>query len=157
MGRLRPGELLAAVGALGLGVTLLLDWFGTELSPPEIGRTPGWETLGWLLVALLGLAILAAAWLVVSTLRRDAVAPAVAAGVVTATLGTIALLALAVRLALAQPGSDDAVAVLTPAYLGLLACALIAAGGWWSVRDERTEARQSAYVPPPPRAVPPVG
>ena len=166
MGRLRLGELAAGAGAVGLAVVLLLDWFaverrrgGTAYAPIDI-RTAGWEALGWPLVVVVGLVIAAVAWLLIATLRRHTVAPAVGAAVLTACVGTLVFVVLLVRLALAQPAlgfglADDEVAVLAPAYLGLLACALIAAGGWWSVGDERTEARHSAYAPPPARPVPP--
>jgi hypothetical protein len=31
----------------------------------------------------------------------------------------------------------------------------LAAGAWWSLRDERTDAPESAYEPPAPRPAPP--
>jgi hypothetical protein len=80
--------------------------------------------------------------------------------VLASVLAPIALIALAVRVAVAQPGlgagaPDALVAAELPAYLGLAAGALIVAGAWRSLGDERTTAPESAYTPPPPRPAPP--
>jgi len=82
------------------------------------------------------------------------------AGVIVAALGTVVLPVLLLRVALFQPALDAGVPnalvdVRWPAYAGLLATLAIAAGGWWSIGDERTRSRFSAYSPPEPRPVPP--
>jgi hypothetical protein len=41
------------------------------------------------------------------------------------------------------------------AWLGLLAALVLALGGWWAMKDERTDAPESAYTPPEPRPAPP--
>jgi hypothetical protein len=51
---------------------------------------------------------------------------------------------------LAPPGDVE-----LAAWLGVLAAALIATGGWWSIADERTGAPESAYEPPAARPAPP--
>jgi hypothetical protein len=158
--RLHHGELLALAGAAGLLVTLFLTWF--EASFPRLSRS-GWGSLGWFLDALLVLAIGLALWLAVATAGNPPSRPAqsVTAAVLTATVGTIVFAVLAVRV-IDQPGlghdvPNELISIQAPAYLGLACCAAIAAGGWLSIRDERTDAPESAYEPPPARPAPPAG
>jgi hypothetical protein len=174
--RLRTGELLAGVGAFTAFAALFFDWFDVEAPPamqrgenlarPVLGRelagldTAGWEALGWGMIPPVALALVMAVWLAIATVTDAPVSHAVAAAVLTAAAATIALIATAVRVTFAQPGlgvglPDELVAVDAPAYLGLGAVALIAAGGWWSLADERTGAPESAYTPPVPRPAPP--
>src|SRR4051812_37438088 len=148
MSRLRAGEWLAGIGAAALLVTLFLDWVGPR-------HESGWSALGWLTLLFCLLAIAVAGWLVVATLLRRPVAQLVAAAVLTAVLGTLVLLVLLVRAALAQPGVDAVTSIQGGAYFGLLAALLVAVGGWWSLADERTDAPESAYEPPPARPAPP--
>jgi formate hydrogenlyase subunit 3/multisubunit Na+/H+ antiporter MnhD subunit len=75
--------------------------------------------------------------------------------VLTATGGTLALPVLALRVLVFQPGPNALTTVRLAGYLGLLAMVLIAIGGWWTLKDDRTEAPESAYAPPPPRPAPP--
>jgi hypothetical protein len=135
---LRGGELLAGAGAIGLLAALFLDW--------SAGRD-GWSALGWLMVVLLVLAALAALWLVTATARRR-VTQSVTAGVVATPVAALVFLVLLVRVLVLGD-------LELGAWLGLLFTALIPAGAWWSMADERTGAAESAYVPPVPRAVPP--
>lgn len=158
LGRLRAGEWLALAGVAGLLATLPLTWF--EASFPPLSRS-GWGSLGWFLDALLVLALGLAAWLVVVTALRPPAqaAQAVAAGVLTATVGTIVLAVLIVRVidqpALGHDVPNELISIQAPAYLGLLAAAALAAGAWLAIRDERTDAPESAYEQPPPRPAPP--
>lgn len=158
LARLRTGEWVALAGVVGLLVTLPLTWFAA--SAPVLAKT-GWGSLGWFLDALLVVALGLAAWLVVSTVMRPPSqgSQAVAAGVLTATVGTIVLAILIVRVidqpALGEDVPNELISIRAPAYLGLLFAAAVAAGGWLSVRDERTDAPESAYEPPPPRPAPP--
>lgn len=138
MKALRGGELLAGAAAIGLLAALFLDW--------SAGRD-GWSALGWLMVVLLVLAALAALWLVLATARRR-VTQSVSAGVVTTPVGALVFLVLLVRVLVL--GDLEA-----GAWIGLLFAALIPAGAWWSMADERTGAAESRYVPPAPRSVPP--
>jgi hypothetical protein len=135
---LRGGELLTGAAAIGLLAALFLDW--------SAGRD-GWSALGWLMVVLLVLAALAALWLVTATARRR-VTQSVTAGVVATPVGALVFLVLLVRV-LVLGGLEAG------AWIGLLFAALIPAGAWWSMADERTGAAESEYVPPAPRPVPP--
>ncbi len=170
MRRLRSGEHMVGAGATVLFLTLFFDWFEPEVRPritetagqivgPELHRS-GWTSLGWPVVLVLLVVIVLAAWLVLSTAAGAIVSQPVAAAVLTATAGTLALLVLALRVAVFQPGlgvgaPDELVGVELPAYLGLAAVALVAVGGWRSIADERTDAPESAYTPPAARRPPP--
>jgi hypothetical protein len=148
IGRLRGGELLAGVGACVLLVSLFLDWVGPVTSS-------GWDALGWLVLALVVIALLWAVALVVLTAADGPVTHVVAAAVLTATAAPIALLALALRALVFQPGANEVTAVEYGAWIGLAGAALLTVGAWWSLADERTDAPESAYVPPAPRPAPP--
>jgi hypothetical protein len=163
--RLRAGEWLAAAGAVALLVALFLDWFEvqvrarlTETAGRFVTEAPaatGWSALGWLLVAVLVVVIGLAAWLVASTAGDAPVSQPVMAAALLSALAPVALVALAVRVAVAQPGADDTVTAQPGAYVGLAALAVVVAGAWRSIADERTDAPESAYTPPAPRPAPP--
>jgi ABC-type transport system involved in cytochrome c biogenesis permease subunit len=179
LGRLRRGEWLALIGAVGLFVVLFLDWFGVDLpSRAELEPQPaaggihnllntfdmaavhhaGWTTLGWFLDALLVLSIAGGVALSYMTLRRATPAWPVGASILTVVVAAIAFLVLLTRV-LTQPGlgpglPNDVVTVQLPAYLGLLFAALIPVGAWMALGDERTDAPESAYTPPPARPIP---
>jgi hypothetical protein len=168
--RLRSGELLAGAGAVALFVLLFFDWFLPEVRPRVVetsgrivGPEPhlsGWTSLGRPLSVLLLVVLVLAMWLAASTLFAAAVSQPVAAGVLLSAVGTIAFVVLVVRVTIAQPGlgtgqRDEAVAVQLPAYLGLVAMAVIVVGGWRSMADERTGAPESEHAPPPARPAPP--
>ncbi|HEU4974080.1 MAG TPA: hypothetical protein VFT50_03245 [Baekduia sp.] len=174
LGRLRRGEWVALVGAVGLLVVLCLDWFGLEPEKVVAGLTPagvgnptgisgpihhaGWTTLGWFLDVLLCVSIAGGLALAYMTMNRATPAWPVGASVATITVGGVAFVVLLIRVLL-QPGlgaglPNAAVAVQLPAYLGLLFAALIPIGAWLALADERTDAPESAYTPPPARPVP---
>jgi hypothetical protein len=167
-GRLRAGEWLAGAGAVALTAVLFLDWFEPEVRgrvPEAAGRLlapslSGWMSLGWLLALLVVVTILLAVWLVVATATDASVGQAVMAGVLLSAAAPVALLALVICVTVAQPdlgaGLPDAVVTVQPAaYAGLAALAVVVAGAWRSIADERTDAPESAYTPPPPRPAPP--
>lgn len=166
LARLRTGELVAGAGAFGLFVVLFLDWFespavrlAAEFRAVTPLHTSGWGTLGWFVDVLLVLAIAGAGTLVATTVHRGPVARPIAAAVLTSFVGAIAFVVLLLRV-LTQPGLGvDApnflVEVKLPAYLGLLCALAIAIGAWLAMADERTDAPESAYTPPPPRPAPP--
>jgi len=165
--RLRVGEWTAAAGAAALAVTLFLPWFGVELPTPaessdmvnlvkSLGDldSSGWDSLGWFVLVLALTAIGCAAWLAIANATGRPVAQAVAASVLTATAGTLAFAALALRALVFQPGPNEFVGMRYGAWLGLLAALVLAVGGWWALKDERTDAPESAFRPPEPRPPP---
>jgi hypothetical protein len=164
MSRIRVGEWVAALGAVGLLVLLFFDWFGGGPNFVETfkangnGTGPhlsGWGALGWFMDVLLCVAIFGGLALSYMTVKRVSPAWPVGAGVLTWVLGTLIFLVLLVRVTIAQPGVDALVSVQLPAYLGLLCALLIPVGGFLSLRDERTDSPEArAYTPPPARTAP---
>jgi hypothetical protein len=150
--RVRSGELLAAVSAVGLLVAMFLDWFG--------GRS-AWETLTIGDVLLLAVAALALT-VVVLTVAARPVAMAASAAVITVGVAALVVVYLLYRLVLDEPGPDAAGTIGIGAYLGLLFVLGCATGAWRALGDERTNSvpalRQTERVlavrgaprPPPP-------
>jgi hypothetical protein len=150
--RLRRGEWLAGAGGVVLLAALFLHWVSQHASARS-----GWASLGWPALTLAVAAILAAAWLMAATASGRPMAHAMAADVVTTLVGAAAVLVMLVRIAIDQPGADSATTIRYGAWIGLAGALLIAAGAWWALRDERTDARESAFVPPAARPAPPPG
>jgi uncharacterized membrane protein YvlD (DUF360 family) len=164
---LRAGEWTAAFGAAALLVTLFVPWFGVEFpaTPPGNLAAPilveagggdsGWDTLGWVVIVLALVAIGCAAWLAIANATARPVAQLVAASVLTATVGTFVFVVVALRAFVFQPGLDEFVVLRYGAWLGVLAAMILAIGGWWAIKDDRTDSPESAYTPPEPRPAPP--
>jgi hypothetical protein len=152
--RIRLGEALLGIGAIALFLLLFADWFkggGVTAS--------GWSSLGWALDVLLAAVILLALTTVVLTAAGAKPAIALGPGVITVTVAIITLPIALIRVLITQPALDvglgnEAVKVQVAGYLGLGALILIIAGAWIAIHDERTDAPDSAYTPPPPRPVP---
>jgi hypothetical protein len=174
IGRLRGGELLAGVGAVVLLVSLFLDWFAVRMpaAPAQVHRSgvdeigvslpgsrgysaSGWDTLGWLVLAIVAAAIVLAVWLVVATAIPRPVTEVIAAAVLATTVGTVAFVMLALRAFVFQPGANAVTELRYGGWIGLAGALALAVGAWWSLADERTDAPESAYVPPAPRPAPP--
>jgi hypothetical protein len=168
--RLRAGEWLAVAGAAALLVTLFLPWFAVEIPQAQDhaggilnlvhtystgGWGSGWDALGWLVIVIALAPIGCAAWLALANATGRPVAQSVAASLLTATAGTLAFVVLALRALVFQPGPNELIVVRYGAWLGLLAALVLAVGGWLGIKDERTDAPESAYTPPEPRPAPP--
>ncbi len=160
--RLRAGEWLAGVGTVALLALLLLaDWFRADGAPA--GADPslkGVAALGWPVVLLLLVLAALALWLVIATAADATTAQLMVAAVVTVVVGAIVLLVTLVRVLAAQPGlgaglANEEVGVTAAGYFGLLAVAAVLAGAWRAMADERTDAPESAFTPPPARPAPP--
>ncbi len=148
--RLKLAEWTALVGAVGLLVTLFLDWY-------RVGRradASGWDTLGWLTLTLLLIAIVAALALALALVVSAVDAFNDPPGVVLAAIGLPALAALLIDLLSTPWPSAD----LAPAgWAGSVFAVLMVAGGMASMRDERTTGFGRRYTPPAPRPAPPAG
>jgi hypothetical protein len=161
--RLRAGEWTAAAGAALLMVALFLEWFsrvvleGVGFANDVVVRDveTGWSALGWVTLVFVVAAIGIAAWLSFAVATGRPVAQIVAASVLTAAVGTLAFVAIALRVLIFQPGPNEITEVRYGAWLGLLGALFLALGGWWAIKDERTDAPESAYTPPEPRPPPP--
>lgn len=140
--RLRPGELIALLGAACVIVALTQPWYENSFT-----QLSAWETFGPTIVLLIA-ATAGALMLVVATITERSTALPVAAGVWSTLLGIIAAIAAIARV-LERP--DHADRLCRGAWLALAGAILILAGSWWSMRDERT----SLYAPAEPPPLPP--
>ena len=163
---MRGGELLAGAGAVVLLVSLFLPWFGAEVRVESgtegivnllviTASSSGRDGLGWLVLAVAAAAIALAGWLMFATATVRPVTQVVAAAVLTASVAPIALLTLLLRALVFQPGPNELTTIRYGAWIGLAGAAALTVGAWWSLADERTDAPESAYVPPAPRPAPP--
>jgi hypothetical protein len=149
--RLRFGEKLAALSALALFGFLFLDWFGLA----GTRGVAGWDSLGWLALALCVLAIAAGLVLpFVVAFYESPVLPVLTA-IVTVLLGGLAAIAVIAE-GIFQPGDSATTIVLSGYWLGLIAAAGIARGGFLSMREEYLPgvAVKEVEVRPAPPAVP---
>jgi hypothetical protein len=128
--RLRLGELLATVGAIALLVLTFLPWF----SGPH-GNLTAWDTFG-VVTVLIVLLVIAALALALFTVTERTTALPEAAAVWTTLLAMVTTIAILVRL-LVKP--DGATGHCPAGWLALAASALVLAGAWLSMRDERKE------------------
>lgn len=146
--RLRSGERLALVGAVGLAVLLALDWFLLSTPDARVGaHETGLRSLGWFATLLVLAAIVAALGTVFASVTQRAAAVPVVGAVLTTFAGALATVAILFR-HIFQPGlgvgaGDADVDVQLPAYLGIVAVVALTAGGWLSMADERTKTADS--------------
>ena len=132
MRRLRVGEWVAALGGVGLIVTLALDWYGARGREADVSGFAAFDVIDVLLVLVAGTGIA----LAVAQATRERPALPVAAAVLTITVGILGTLLVLYRIA-NEPGPDEFLEVRAGAYLGLLAVAAMTAGGWLALANER--------------------
>jgi hypothetical protein len=142
LARVRAGELLAFAGAACVLVSLFEPSYQNAS-----GRLDAWDTFGPAVVLLI-VAAACALWLLLGTIAERSVALPVAAAVWSVLLGFVAVIAAIVRL-IERP--DHAAALCFGAWLALAGAIAILAGGWQSLRDERTSRYQPATPLPRPR------
>jgi hypothetical protein len=137
--RIRPGELLAAVGAVCAIVALTLPWYENAE-----GKLTAWNTFGPAVVLLI-LATIAALVLFFATLTQSSPALPVATGVWSVLFALIGLVATIVRV-LERP--DHATSLCAGAWLALIGAVAMLVGSWWSMSDERTSLYEPARPEP---------
>jgi hypothetical protein len=139
--RLRLGELLAFIGAVALAVLTFLPWYRGQA-----GNLTAWDNFG-VVDVLIVIAVLVALTLTAATVTERGPALPIASAVWTTLVAFMAAVAILVAL-LDKP--DHAVSLRAASWLSLVAALAILAGGWQSMRDERTE-RYAAAEPEPRR------
>jgi hypothetical protein len=147
--KLSTGEKIAAVSAILLFVFMFFDWFGVEVSgvPGFTGDIAGgggsaWDALDVIPIFLM-LAIVAAIGVAVIRLTDADLEPPVSLNAIVAALGALAVLLILYRI-IDPPGGGssgfEGVEVDTTLklgiFLGLLAAAGIAYGGYSAMREE---------------------
>jgi len=161
LGRVRPAEILAAAGGVGLASSLFIfDWYErsvpvslpgagpTEAVGVAVQRLSGWEALTILRWLLFAAAVAGVALLALQISQRSTGLPATFSVAVT-WLGLLASLLLLYRI-VNQPGPNDRVSVEPGAWVGLLTALMVAVGGWWSMRDENPGLGGDEDRPPVP-------
>jgi hypothetical protein len=169
--RVRTGELIAGISGVALFIIMFLTWF--ELPEVAGGQLQGfveavgvdtsysaWQAFDFIDLVLL-LAVVAGVGLAVLAAAQSNVQLPVAASAVAAGLGILATLLVLYRV-IDPPSEYDRAYGL---YLGLIASAGIAVGGWMAMQEEGTsfggEADRfggpgpGAGEPPPPPPPPP--
>jgi hypothetical protein len=180
LSKLRRGEMIAAVGGIVLLIALFfLDWYavGVNLSTPfgdvsgsglEFGAWDGQGFTGTIANLVILAAAIAAVALAVLTATARTVALPMAASALTAGLGIAAFVMVFLRMVF-QPGANEVIELRFGIWLALISTAVIAYGGWESMREEGTsfeEARDQLRsrmaqpdrptpAPPGPTATPP--
>jgi hypothetical protein len=140
----RTGELLALTGAVGVIVSLALPWYEAPQHALDAWQTFGAAVVLVMLAALAGIALIGA------TLAERSPALPVAAALWSTVLGLTGVIAAIVRL-LERP--HGATALCAGAWVAFGGTLLILAGGWQSMRDERSHRYPPAA--PDPRKPPP--
>jgi hypothetical protein len=172
LGKLRRGELIAAVGGLLLLIALfIVDWYsagasvtlplGTTVSVQgDFGAWDGEGFLGFIANLIILAAALSAVGLAVLTATARTVTLPVAASALTATLGIAAVVMVLLRM-IFQPGPNELIDLKFGILLALIASLIVSYGGWDSMKEEGTtfdnarDQLQSRYArrpAPAPRA-----
>jgi hypothetical protein len=141
---LKPGDVLAGVAGVLLLVSLFLPWYRQGAGAPGGLDVSAWEAFT-VVDVLLALAALAGVALVVATAVRPSPVASLAFAVIATPLGALTTLVVLVRL-LDPPGDDRLLELGTGAWLGLVCALGVAAGAWWSLRDERNRGVPPASV-----------
>ena len=159
--RLRTGEALAGAAGLVLLVDLFLTWYenvavlhGRGTYAPLDTTANAWQSFAaidlWLaLTALVAIALAAL------TASQHSPAIPLATSVAVTFVGGVASVLVLYRL-VNEPGADRLIDVRYGAFIGLMACVAITAGGWIAMRDEAAGTSPADQRPlPPAEPVPP--
>jgi hypothetical protein len=178
--KLSTGEKLSAVSAVLLFIFMFFDWFGVEVSgvPGFSGTVTGsgggsaWDALDVIPIFLM-LAIVVAIGVAVIRLTDADVEPPISLNAIVAALGGLAVLLILYRIVFPPDfGSFGGVSVDATLkfgiFLGLVAAAGIAYGGYSAMREEGAtfggeadrlssggSGQPPAGGPPPPPSPPP--
>jgi hypothetical protein len=129
---LRLGELVAAIGGLGLLVTSFLPWYSAG----------GEDATAWQAFSVtdffLAAAVIAALSVAAAVLFRISVSYPIAGSTVSALFGGIAVLLIVIRL-INPPGGG--VGVEYGAWLGLICAAAITFGGYLAMQEPQAATR----------------
>jgi hypothetical protein len=144
LGRLRLGEVVAALAGIALLVVMFLPWYGPNAQLGLAAASAGhridrafsaWEAFGILDILLLVTALAAIGVAVLAGTQRSVALP-VAASVVVTALGVFVTLLVLYRLVNEPLGPDSLTDIRFGAYLGLGLCALVALGGFLSLQED---------------------
>ena len=177
--KLSTGEKVAGVSAVLLFVFMFFDWFSVEVSggsgvftASAVAGGSAWDALDFIPIVLV-VTILAAIGVAALRLTDSAFEPPVSANAVVAVLGGLSVLLILFRIVDTPgggsvPGLSVDVSPAVGIFLGLLAAAGIAYGGYRAMQEEGASfggtadrlsggagGSPSAGPPPPPSSPPP--
>jgi hypothetical protein len=145
--KLSTGEKISAASAILLFIFMFFDWFGVEVSgvPGFTGTISGeggsaWDALDVIPIFLM-IAIVAALGVALIRLTDADLEPPISLNAIVAALGGLAVLLIVYRI-IDPPGGDSVAGVSIDVtlkfgiFLGLLAAAGIAYGGYSAMREE---------------------
>lgn len=147
--KLRTGELIAGICGVLLLIVMFISWYGVGGSVGDFAEAAGvdtsvsaWGAFSYTdLILFITAAVAIGAGVLAATGRS--VALPVAASVIVTILGILAALLVLYRI-INQPGPNEVIDVRFGAYLGLLLCIGIAAGGFMAMSDEGTSLGDAA-------------
>ena len=178
--RLSDGEKISGISAILLFIFMFFDWFTVEVSggtgafsASASAGGSAWDALDWIPIFLM-ITILAALAVVALRLTDSTYEPPVPASTVVTGLGAVSVLLILYRIIITpDAGSFPGISVdVSPAFgifLGLIAAAGIAYGGYRAMQEEGASFSDlsgggsppppppppSAGTPPPPPTPPP--
>jgi hypothetical protein len=139
--RLRSGELIAGVSGVALFIIMFFSWFGAGDAPgAQFAEAAGFDTTAtaWqsfdIIDLILLLTVIVSVGLALATAAARTVALPVAASAITAGLGIVATILVLYRIIDPPEEASREFGV----YLGLIASAGIALGGWLAMQEEGT-------------------
>jgi hypothetical protein len=138
------GELIAGVCGALLFVFMFFTWYGVGTVDTGLNA---WQAFDLIDLVLL-LAVLVSVGTAVMAAASSGVNLPVAGSALTAGIGVLATVLVLYRLI--NPPGDQDVEREIGAWLGLLACAGIAIGGWLAMQEEGGPPPPSAPEAPPP-------
>jgi hypothetical protein len=144
---LRRGELIAAVSGVALFIIMFLSWFGGSIEVEGVGEVDlglaeavgvdttfnAWQAFDFIDIVLLVTVIVAVGLAVMASAGTSPNLP-VAASALTAGFGIFSTLLILYRIIDTPFGAGREYGV----YLGLIAAAGIAIGGWLAMQEEGT-------------------
>ena len=147
--RLRPGEAISGAAAIAFIVLAFSAWF-------EIGEdtASGWDAFSTVLLIPVVLVLACSVGLLVTTIVGKPVAWSVGLAVLTSFLGIITSMILLLWLAFGPEVDGAGADARWTVWVGTLLFALVPAGSWLAMKDERLDAPYSQYTPPPARPIP---
>jgi hypothetical protein len=148
VGRLRPADVLAGAAGVALVVALFLTWYTVpgELGasgPAPIGLS-GWRALAVNDVLLAACGLLGIAVAITAATSRSPGLP-IGLAIVAVLAGLLGVVLVLVRILDPATSSGPADRGAGP-WLALAGALGVAAGAWWSIRDERS--RGTPVMPP---------
>jgi hypothetical protein len=171
--RISFGEMVAAISGALLLIFMFFPWYGAKASGSVLGSSfnvsssesaNAWQAFGFIDILLFVVAITAIGLGLMRALGQQVNLPQ-PAGLIIAAAGAIAVLLILYRL-IDTPGNTDInvpgvsvdVTRKIGAFLGLLAAAGVAIGGWLAMNESPAAApAPTAGSPPPPAPGPPAG